>query len=70
MILKSNVRCLELDPSLTYFFKVGGIYPAGGDLSKDPDLILISDPYGERWNAHEFAGKVKLYGFEAVFEFI
>lgn len=70
MIIKSNVRCTELDPTLKYFFRVDEVYSTEADPEGEIDQVLIRDPYGEKWNAYEFGGKVKLYGFEAVFEFI
>lgn len=70
MIIKSNVRCTELDPTLNYFFKVDGVYSTESYHDMEVDEVFIRDPYGEKWNAYVWGGKVKLYGFEAVFEFI
>lgn len=71
MIIKSNVRCVVLDDELRYFFKGKGVYSVSANMDSEEGGVLIKDPYGEKWSAYELEnGRVKIYGFDAVFEFI
>lgn len=67
----NNVRCKFVGDGMDYFFKRGGVYATSNHPDFEVGDLWVIDPYGEKWSAYALENRtVKLYGMEAIFDFI